>query len=55
MVPGTGIEPVRPLSKAAEFKSAASTYFAIRARADYGVQQPKKTSREVPIEIDLRT
>ena len=31
MVPGTGIEPVRPFSKAADFKSAASTYSAIRA------------------------
>ena len=32
MVPGTGIEPVRPLCrKAADFKSAVSTNFTTRA------------------------
>jgi hypothetical protein len=32
MVPRTGIEPVRPLCrKAADFKSAVSTYFTIEA------------------------
>jgi hypothetical protein len=32
LVPGTGIEPVRPLfRKAADFKSAVSTYFTTRA------------------------
>jgi hypothetical protein len=30
-VPGTGIEPVRPFRKAADFKSAVSTYFTTRA------------------------
>ena len=34
MVPETGIEPVRPLfTKAADFKSAVSTYFTTQARA----------------------
>ena len=32
MVPGTGIEPVRP--KAADFKSATSTNFVTRASSD---------------------
>ena len=33
MVPETGIEPVRPLCrKAADFKSAVSTYFTTVAR-----------------------
>ena len=32
MVPETGIEPVRPLfTKAADFKSAVSTYFTTQA------------------------
>jgi hypothetical protein len=32
LVPGTGIEPVRPLfTKAADFKSAVSTYFTTQA------------------------
>ena len=35
VVPGTGLEPVWPL-RAADFKSAASADFAIRARGDYG-------------------
>jgi hypothetical protein len=35
LVPGTGIEPVRPLlTKAADFKSAVSTYFTTRASLD---------------------
>ena len=34
MVPETGIEPVRPLfTKAADFKSAVSTYFTTQASA----------------------
>lgn len=32
MVPGTGIEPVRP--KPRDFKSLVSTYFTIRADAE---------------------
>ncbi len=31
MVPETGIEPVRPLRKARDFKSLVSTYFTTRA------------------------
>lgn len=34
MVPGTGIEPVRPCERAADFKSAASACSAIRAPAE---------------------
>ncbi len=34
LVPGTGIEPVRPLFRiAADFKSAVSTNFTTRAQA----------------------
>jgi hypothetical protein len=36
MVPGTGVEPVHADEGMADFKSAASTDFATRARLDYG-------------------
>ena len=45
VVPGTGIEPVWTISGPADFKSAASAYFAIRAgRADYARRHPMRSS-----------
>ena len=39
MVPETGIEPVRPLRKARDFKSLVSTYFTTRAAASVASEE----------------
>jgi hypothetical protein len=46
VVPGTGIEPVRPLCrKAADFKSDVSTYFTTRAHDGIVKQKPGRRSK----------
>ena len=48
MVPETGIEPVRPLfTKAADFKSAVSTYFTTQASAVHALLWQKITGLRV--------
>ena len=49
VVPGTGIEPVRPLCrKAADFKSAVSTNFTTRAVCRCPIVANFEISFEVP-------
>jgi hypothetical protein len=53
MVPGTGIEPVRPLCrKAADFKSAVSTNFTTRAfdQRSRSLQHPTEAALQVRVE-----
>ena len=50
VVPGAGFEPACPVSRAADFKSAASACFAIRAPRDYRGRKRNRVHTEDPEE-----